>query len=154
MDGIVKEVFIRNISLNVCKIKNHYSNWAKKEGINYHKLLALYVIYETGGCSQSHIMNLYGIPKQTINNIVNGLLADNIVTIEVDQTHKRKKIISFTENGLNYAKNILNPLLNMEDMIAGQMGKEQVKKLAGLFELFERTASKIMHGGKENQTKA
>ena len=145
---------IRSISLNVCKIKNHYGYWAKKEGINYYKLLALYVIYETGGCSQSHIMNLYGIPKQTINNIVNGLLADSIVSVEVDQTHKRKKIISFTEYGLDYAKNILKPLLNIEDTVAEQMGKEQVEKLAELFDLFERTVAEIMHGGKGNETKS
>lgn len=139
---------IRSISLNVCKIKNHYGYWAKKEGINYYKLLALYVIYETGGCSQSHITNLYGIPKQTINNIVNGLLADGIVSVEVDQTHKRRKIISFTKHGLDYAKNILNPLLNIEDTIAEQMGKENVEKLAELFNLFEKTVEKTMHGGK------
>lgn len=145
---------IRSISLNVCKIKNHYGYWAKKEGINYYKLLALYVIYETGGCSQSYIMNLYGIPKQTINNIVNGLLADGIVLVEVDETHKRKKVISFTEKGLAYARKILNPLLSIEDMVAEQMGKEQVKKLAELFDLFEMTVSKTMRGGKENERKA
>lgn len=95
---------IRKISLNVCKIKNHYGNWAKKSGISYYKLLTLYVIYETGGCSQSYIMNLYGIPKQTINNIVNGLTADGIVSVETDQNHKRKKVKSYTEKGLAYAK--------------------------------------------------
>ncbi len=129
---------VRQVSLDICKIKSHYGRWAARKGIHYHKLLVMYVIYESNECSQSEIMQLYGIPKQTINNIIKGMIQDGLIECIADQNGSRKKQVKYTEKGNAYASIILNPLLEMEDCVAKKMGEMQMSHLTNLLGSFER----------------
>lgn len=96
----------------------------KKKGINYHRLMVLYIIYKSDFCTQKQIMSMYDIAKQTINNIINSLVKKGLVTLDSNEKHHKEKLIQYTEKGIQYAENILHPLLSTEDAVAEKWEKK------------------------------
>ncbi len=135
---------IRTASTDICLIKNLYSKWAKKKGVNYQKLLTLYVIYEMGACTQSDIVNYYGIPKQTINKITGLLMDSGMIVMEPNENEGRQKIMKYTEAGEEYAKSILEPLICLEDKVAAMLGEDNTRKLAELMDLYKEYMSEAL----------
>lgn len=133
---------IKDVSLAVCQLKSLYTQWAKEHSINYNKLLVLYVVYETRLCTQKQIIDKYGIPKQTVSNIISGLLKDGYVDVTKSRKYHREKLIELTDEGVKYAEGILLPFIRLEERIGAQMGVDAVDTLARLLLTYIDTFTK------------
>ncbi len=74
----------------------------------------LYAIYMEEGQTQKQISDGYGIPPQSVNNIVLEMQKNNHVVLEEDEKDKRRKKIKFTEKGQEFAKEKIGTILRLE----------------------------------------
>lgn len=96
----------------------------------------LYAIYMEEGQTQKQIADGYGIPPQTVNNVVLEMQKNGHVVLEEDEKDKRRKKIKFTEKGREFAKEKIGTILNLEKKAISAMGIENYKKIVELQELY------------------
>ncbi len=96
----------------------------------------LYAIYMEEGQTQKQISDGYGIPPQTVNNVVLEMQKNGHVVLEEDEKDKRRKKIKFTEKGQEFAKEKIGTILNLEKKAISAMGIENYKKIVELQELY------------------
>lgn len=90
-----------------------YHEISLKMGISDSVQIVLYVLRENENrCLQSEIVKQSGVNKQTINSAVHRLLAEEIICLE--RGHGRSTIVALTETGTAYAKEKIDPILNIE----------------------------------------
>jgi DNA-binding MarR family transcriptional regulator len=76
---------LNDVNRAIIKFRGVYSAWSKKHGISYNEMLVLYTIRDNGYCTQKMIGDSYLLPKQTINNVIIGMLKTDI-----SLTHPKK----------------------------------------------------------------
>ena len=123
MDKLIREQ-IEAINSTMNRINELYAKWAKKHGLNYNSLMIIYAMYEMKICTQKQICNEWMMPKQTVNSIFMELRDKGYLIFETDSTDKRERRARFSDTGLQYAKNILEGLLQIEENVMKKMGKE------------------------------
>ena len=96
----------------------------------------LYAIYMEEGQTQKQISDGYGIPPQTVNNIVLEMQKNGHVILAEDEKDKRRKKINFTQKGLDFAKEKIGIIISLEEKAISDMGIENYKKFVELQELF------------------
>ena len=96
----------------------------------------LYAIYMEEGQTQKQISDGYGIPPQTVNNVVLEMQKNGHVVLEEDEKDKRRKKIKFTEKGQEFAKEKIGTILSLEKKAISAMGIENYKKIVELQELY------------------
>lgn len=96
----------------------------------------LYAIYMEEGQTQKQISDGYGIPPQTVNNVVLEMQKNGHVVLEEDEKDKRRKKIKFTEKGHEFAKEKIGTILSLEKKAISAMGIENYKKIVELQELY------------------
>ena len=79
--------------------------------------------------TQKNIVDLFGLPKQTVNTIVNQLATNGYISFAVDTKDRRGKIISLTPDGKKYAEKLTAPLLQCETNVLQKMGSDKVSLL-------------------------
>lgn len=109
------------------------NNFLKGDG-NVNQIL--YAIYMEECQTQKQISDDYGIPPQTVNNIVLEMQKNGHIVLEEDQKDKRRKQIKFTEKGMEFAKEKIGTILNLEKKAISVMGIDNYKKIVELQELF------------------
>lgn len=98
-------------------VNNKYDNYARNCGIVSNNLLwILYSLIDGKGHTQQDIAISCCLPKTTVNTIIKDLEKDNYVILITGQD-KRKKLITLSDKGLEYANGILNDLFSKEDYI-------------------------------------
>lgn len=102
-----------------------YMRFAKICGINHYTIQILYLLYHMNVRTQKDIVDLFGLPKQTVNTIVNQLVAKDYISFSIDTKDKRGKIISFTPSGKEYAEKLTTPLWQCETNVLQKMGDEK-----------------------------
>lgn len=117
------------INSKICRINNSYQKWAQKNGINFYEYAVLAIMYLDDIDSQKELAEKIQMPKQTINNVILALKEKRYIELIPDEKDKRAKKIIFTEEGLNYAEKILNPLFELDKKIIIEMGKEKYNLL-------------------------
>lgn len=111
-------------------INNLYSSWAKEKGLSYHALFILHSIYHSAnGCSAKEICEKWLIPKQTVNSVLRIFDQHGYVCYQVQTQDRRNKMITLTEQGIEYAKPILDGLYRLETAALETMGAELVSQL-------------------------
>lgn len=111
------------------KINTLYDEWAKQQNINYNLLAILYTVYINKTCTQKEISEDWFIAKQTINTLCKDLIAKNILAATTNENNKREKILSLTDEGINYAKPIVEKLITIENNACDIIGEETIKKM-------------------------
>lgn len=117
------------INSKICRINNSYQKWAQKNEINFYEYAVLAIMYLDDIDSQKELAEKIQMPKQTINNVILALKEKRYIELIPDEKDKRAKKIIFTEEGLNYAEKILNPLFELDKKIIIEMGKEKYNLL-------------------------
>lgn len=95
----------------------------------------LYALYMEGAQTQKQISAGYGIPPQTVNNIVLALQKKGIVALEENPYDRRSKIVKFTDEGQVFAKKQIGAIVAFEKKSISRMGIENYKKMVELQEL-------------------
>ena len=140
--------YIKSITSAVERTDYLYEKWSKLHDENSYVTKIMYMIYVTGLVRQKDIVENYGMPKQTVNTVITGLLKNGYINLTPDKTDKRSKIIELTDSGLEYANSIIKPLLDCEKKVLAEMGEERVKLMietmnqyANLFEKYMNKAN-------------
>ncbi|MBU3155024.1 MarR family winged helix-turn-helix transcriptional regulator [Clostridium estertheticum] len=124
---------------------NTYHLWAKKHGIQDTVLFVLSEINETSPyCTQNKICEKMFLPKQTVSLILSGLEKKGYILRELNPQDRRNKIVRFTEQGDQYAKNILRKLKLAEIEALSNMSKEERKSMFASFGLLSDLLAKSL----------
>ena len=113
-----------------------YAFWAEKNGISYNMFSVVYALTLESGIPQRSIVMRYGIPKQSVNTAVRELKQKGLVVLEPSEEDKRKHLVVLTEAGRDYARELLEPLKQIEDKVYRIIGAERFSEAVETLELF------------------
>lgn len=135
---------IEAITSTIDRVKHLYVTWSKLRGENYYRASIAYMLYASGAHFQKDMSENYGLPKQTINNVIVSLEKEGYITLTVDKKDKRSKLICLTESGRAYAKEIVEPLMICEERTLARMGAQKVDMLIDLLDEYALFLEKEM----------
>ena len=113
-----------------------YTRWAARCGIGYPELMVLYSLKTGTGLTQRQITEEIGLVKATVNTVIRNLKKRGFVILDPCRHDRREKLVLLTEQGKQYADNIIDPLLAAEERISGKIGNERMEQTIGTMELF------------------
>ena len=123
---------LTGVNAGIIKIRGAYAAWCRQNGVNYHEMLILYSLYIDDIRTQKAISQAYGVPKQTINNLIRALQEKGYLTLAPNASNRQERILTLTESGLRYAESILLPLLALEESAICAMGAEAVRQMVDM----------------------
>ena len=123
---------------------NIYTRYAASQGISTTTLCVLYSLYiSQTPCTQTQLVEDWGIPMQTINSCLKAMEKGGIVWLEFAQGNRKSKCILLSGEGQEMAERIIAPLVEAENhaMDALEAGErrllmEVTRKHAGLRQSF------------------
>lgn len=119
-------------------IENLYETYAKSVGLTYAGLLVLDIIYDTPeNCTQKFICEQLHFPKQSVNQLIRGLLDNGYVEMKEMDFDRRNKVIKFTPSGQEYADQVMGRLMEAEEAAMGQLSFEQRQGLLQLLQIMK-----------------
>lgn len=116
----------------IIKCRGVYSQWAKRTGVNYNRMLVFYTIRDYGYCTQKQMCDQYLLPRQTMNNIVSALCREGLLTEDHSRRRGREKAYVLTAAGAEYSARHLASLNAVEDRAAQIFGRDRIRTMAGL----------------------
>lgn len=138
-----------------CRLRDRqtavYDRCAKKHGLTVNELFVLDILwFAPEGCTQKEISGRMSANKQTINAIITRFDKQGYISyMEVKEDRRNKRII-LTENGKAYAKNIIPPAADAENLAMADMPIDMVAELVKLTTTFtenmERRFADIKEG--------
>jgi DNA-binding MarR family transcriptional regulator len=120
---------IGELSSAINRISSLYQNWAQENGALYGVVQVLYVLYFYDAVTQKQISDICEIPKQTVNNAIRQFRKDNYIIIASSDKDKRRKEISLTEIGKEYAEKTLEPFFKLNENVFGRVETKLVREL-------------------------
>lgn len=106
------------------EITSLFHQAAGKMGLSDSEMLILYLMYDHGETiSQSDIIDISGISKQTINSAVNNM--EKKEWIFRAERSGRKRCLHFTETGLAIVRDIIKPFHEQEESIFHDWTEEE-----------------------------
>ena len=93
-----------------------YSRYAALHNVSTTTLCVLYSLYTADlPCTQSQLVEDWGIPMQTINSSLKALEKDGLVRLDYAEGSRKRKHIHFTESGAELAGRIVAPMVRAEN---------------------------------------
>lgn len=140
---------LTGVNAGIIKIRGAYAAWCRQNGVNYHEMLILYSLYIDDIRTQKAISQAYGVPKQTINNLIRALQEKGYLTLAPNASNRQERILTLTEPGLRYAESILLPLLALEESAICAMGAEAVRQMVDMALRYGAILEKAMREASE-----
>lgn len=137
MDNKTQQMHNR-VNHAIIKCRGVYSQWAKRRGVNYNRMLVFYTIRDYGYCTQKQMCDQYLLPRQTMNNIVTALCREGLLTEDPARRQGREKIYILTEAGADYSARHLASLNAVEERAAQIFGTERIGMMADLVMEYDR----------------
>lgn len=122
----------------IIKCRGVYSQWAKRMGVNYNRMLVFYTIRDYGYCTQKQMCDQYLLPRQTMNNIVTALCREGLLTEAPARRQGREKAYVLTEAGVDYSAKHLASLNAVEERAAQIFGAERIRAMADMVMEYDR----------------
>ncbi len=122
----------------IIKCRGVYSQWAKKCGVSYNRMLVFYTIRDYGYCTQKQMCDQYLLPRQTMNNIVAALCREGLLAEDPARHQGREKAYVLTAAGVEYSAMHLASLNAIEDRAAQIFGAERIQAMADLVLEYDR----------------
>lgn len=104
---------IRKIMISVNRIDGIYYRLAKRIGIKENTLSLFYALSDGQPHSQKEICDEWLVPRSTINTIVRECVEKGYVRFQ-RSAHSKMKMLLLTESGKEYAYELMNELLSVE----------------------------------------
>ena len=113
--------------------ENIYTRYAASQGISTTTLCVLYSLYLSEmPCTQTQLVEDWGIPMQTINSCLKSLEKSGIVRLEFAEGNRKSKCILLTSMGRENTERIIAPLVDAENHAMSAMEAEQRQQLMEL----------------------
>ena len=113
--------------------ENIYARYAASRGVSTTTLCVLYSLYisETP-CTQSQLVEDWGIPMQTINSCLKALEKSGTVRLEFAEGNRKSKCILLTAEGQELADRIVAPMVRAENNALAALEESQRRQLMEL----------------------
>lgn len=122
------------LDLLIAKDAREYKDWNQKHGLTDYRSVILYELLLHTRLTQKQIVERTNLPKQSINKGILQLRDEGYLTLEQDEKDNRVKYCFLTEEGEEYARVKIQPLLDIEEKIIMKMGKKKIEQLNELLE--------------------
>ena len=104
-----------------------------------------------GVTTQQEICEQLFISKQTINSAFKKLVKKGFVKLEPMEDNLRKKKITFTEKGTEFAEKYIDPMIEMEERTWYEMKEDERKLLISLTRKYSAITEKALAEYEKNQ---
>lgn len=121
-----------------------YSSWAASRNINYYLLFVLYALDGQKTMTQKKICICTGLTKQTVNSVIRSLKEDGYIELVSGCEDRREKQIILTAKGIDYSREMIAPLRELERRALQNMGSERVQQMINDIALFNTLLEKEM----------
>lgn len=113
----------------VRKVNQAYEVWAAAHGLTLYELQIYYEVMknEGGAIRQKDLCMKLDAPKTSINSMVKKRMQSGHFRMDVNPANKREKIISFTNEGKKFAKELIEPLLRYEEEAAAMIREDEME---------------------------
>ena len=111
------------------KIDQVYDVWATKYKLTLYEMMMFYEIFqkENREITQKELSMKLGAPKTSVNSLIKKQLNAGYIWMQVNPQNKREKIISLTESGERFARNLVQPLFQYEEEAIGMLDDRDVE---------------------------
>ena len=115
---------VKRINYLHSEINNVFHEMSQQMGLSDSVSCILYTICNFGdSCLLSEIINMTGIPKQTVNSALRKLEGEGYLRLESTQTRRKKVVL--TEAGKLLAQNTAEQMIRMENEIYASWTEEE-----------------------------
>lgn len=128
---------VRTYVNKYCKLRDiqfsAYELYARKYNLTSKELFVLDIIwFAEDGCLQSEICERLSATKQTVNAIIKKFWKLGYLSLTEVKTNRRNKIVRFTDEGKQYAKEIIPPAANAEIDAMAELTEKEIAELVKL----------------------
>jgi len=107
-----------------------YAKYAASHDISTTTLCVLYSLYTSEvPCTQTQLVEDWGIPMQTINSCLKALEKSGTVRLEFLEGSRKSKKVCLTEQGEEMADRIVSPMVCFENEAFGALTQEEQQSL-------------------------
>lgn len=104
-----------------------------------------------GATTQQEICEQLFLSKQTVNSAFKQLVKKGFVKLEPMESNLKKKKITFTEKGTEFAEKYIDPMIELEEQAWYKLSEEERKLLISLTKKYSAITEKALEEYKENQ---
>lgn len=138
-----------------CKLRDRqiavYDRCAKLHNLTVNELFVLDILwFAPNGCTQKEISDRMSANKQTINAIMTRFDKQGYISYAEVKEDRRNKRIVLTERGKAYAKDIIPPAADAENLAMADMPIDKVAELLKLTTIFTENMERRFADIKEN----
>lgn len=138
-----------------CKLRDRqiavYDRCAKMYNLTVNELFVLDILwFAPNGCTQKEICDRMSANKQTINAIITRFDKQGFISYTEVKEDRRNKRIGLTERGKSYAKDIIPPAADAENLAMADMPLDRVAELVKLTTVFTENMERRFADIKEN----
>lgn len=107
-----------------------YSGFAKRSGLSDCAFWLMYSLYEANGqCTQKEICGQWTMSKQTVNSALKGLEKNGYIVLTSSDTDKRSKHIELTDKGIQFARENIGIVFELEQRVFQKMSDDERKAM-------------------------
>lgn len=119
---------INQIYEAVRKINHAYEIWSAAHGLTLYEMQIYYVMLEkeTEQITQKELCKKLDAPKTSISSMIKRQLKTGYIEMNTNPENKREKIISLTESGKMFAKELIQPLFQYEEETASMINEKEL----------------------------
>ena len=128
----------------IIQYRGIYARWTALHRINYHEMLVLYTIRDSGFCTQKQISEDFHLPPQTVHNVISRMRREGILQVSPELQRGREKALILTEKGREYARPMLEEITAFEDTAIANLGLNQLLAMTQLVEQFNQALQRAM----------
>ena len=111
---------------------------------DYYRIMERSLQKEQAYITQKELCDELDAPKTSINSIIKRQLKTGYIEMEVNPANRREKIISLTEEGKRYAKELILPLFRYEEEAAAEFTEREMTEVIQMQEKFADALAKSM----------
>ncbi len=113
----------------VQKIDQVYEKWSALHGLTSYEMQIYYEIKKNKEAviTQKDLSHMLDAPKTSINSIIKKQVQAGYIEMTVNPLNKREKVISLTEAGKKFAKELIDPLFRYEEETARQLSEDKME---------------------------
>ena len=114
----------------VKKINQTYEIWATAHGLTLYEMQIYYVMVKKEDIfiTQKNLCMELDAPKTSINSIIKKQIKSGYIEMNINPQNKREKELSLTEKGKEFAKKLIEPLLQYEEEAARMINPDEMEK--------------------------
>lgn len=151
---MVVEKEINDLLNEYCRLRDRqfavYTRCAKQYNLTTNELFVLDILwFSSEGCTQKEICERLSANKQTIAAITNRFMQKGYIVFEEVAEDRRNKRIRFTERGKEYARAIIPPAAEADNIAFAALGFENAKELVRLTTALTINMEKVFGKTKE-----